>query len=72
MGSPSVAPAFNRALRTIPGVIIANWAAVVREHEHYVVRDGVHHKEAGRAAYRDLFLEAIASCGDAARANPSG
>ncbi len=57
------APGFNQALRSIPGVVVADWAPLVQANPHYVGEDGVHQTEAGVAAYRNLFHEAIGSCG---------
>lgn len=55
-------PAFNRALRAMPDVRIADWAPVVEADPGLVVSDGVHLTDAGVAAYTALFDDAISTC----------
>ncbi len=64
-GLDELAPAYNDALRSIRGAVIADWAALVAAEPGYVGDDGIHLTDAGAAAMGSLFLDAIAACGGA-------
>jgi lysophospholipase L1-like esterase len=61
-GLNQTAPAYNAALRALPGVVVADWALVAASHPEYLRPNDVHHTTAGAAAYMDLFVDAVNAC----------
>lgn len=65
-GLDVTAPLFNAALvglaESRPGVLVADWAAVVDGHPEFLGSDGVHHTVEGQAAYRALIVDAADRC----------
>jgi hypothetical protein len=59
------APPLDRALRDLAAarddVVVADWSGAVQAHPEYLA-DAPHHSEAGRAAYRELVVDAAKEC----------
>lgn len=56
------APAYNAALRALPGVVVADWASIAAAHPEYLAPNDVHHTTVGAAAYMELFVDAVDAC----------
>jgi len=56
------APAYNAALRALPGVVVADWASIAAAHPEYLRPNDVHHTTVGAAAYMELFVDAVDAC----------